>query len=107
MLPLPTLLLACCALLPLSAAAQFTSRDVTRFYQVYDAAAGRPKAAALQQGYLDGGSEGLRGFIPQRIVSADNLARQVSQRPAEYAGARACLPVMEAMKDRVPAWSRA
>lgn len=61
---LPRLLLACCALLPLSVAAQFTSRDVTRFYQVYDAAGGCPLAASLQQGYLDDGSAGLSGFIP-------------------------------------------
>jgi len=100
---LPKLLLACCALLPLSAAAQFTSRDVTRFYQVYDAARGQPTAAGLQQGYLDGGSEGLHGFIPHRIVSADNLAQQVRRQPAVYADARSCLPVMDAMKDRVPA----
>ncbi|WP_313032940.1 DUF2268 domain-containing putative Zn-dependent protease [Massilia alkalitolerans] len=100
---LPKLLLACCAILPLSAAAQFTSRDVTRFYQVYDAASGQPTAASLQQGYLDGGSEGLHGYIPHRIVSADNLAQQVRRQPAVYADARSCLPVMDAMKDRVPA----
>lgn len=89
-----------------SAAAQFTSRNVTRFYQVYDAARGQPTAVGLQQGYLDGGSEGLRGFIPHRIVSANNLAQQVRRQPAFYVDARGCLPVMDAMQARLPADER-
>lgn len=100
---LTKIVLAFAAAFSTSAFAQFTSTDVTRFYQVYDAAKGRPGAAELQRGYLDGGSPGVQGFIPHRIVSADNLASRIARQPAIYEKARGCLPALATLQQRVPA----
>src|SRR5471030_792703 len=65
-----------------SATAQLATGDVALFYRVYDAAHGKPDAATLQRDYLDAGSDGLRDFIPYRILSADQLAQQIARMPA-------------------------
>jgi hypothetical protein len=42
--------------------------DVDLFYKTYDAAGGAPRADALQHGYIDVGSDGVRQFVPKRIA---------------------------------------
>jgi len=49
---------------------EISTSDVDLFYRVYDPAKGSPTAEALQRDYLDAGSDGLRHFIPHRIISA-------------------------------------
>src|SRR5471032_3003587 len=67
-----------------SATAQLATGDVALFYRVYDAAHGKPDAATLQRDYLDAGSDGLRDFIPYRILSADQLAQQIARMAELY-----------------------
>lgn len=45
------------------------------------AAGGKPDAPALQRGYRDVGSPGVRDFIPDRITSATELAAKVAREP--------------------------
>lgn len=76
-------------------------QDVDRFFRVLDAAGGRPDAATLQRDYLDAGSAGLREFIPNRIESADALARKIAENPAIYARARQCSAGLPSVERRV------
>lgn len=78
------------------------SADVELFFRIYDAADSKPDAAALQP-YLDQGSPGVQDFIPNRIVSADNLAKVIADKPEIYAAARACAGELGAVKERVRA----
>lgn len=73
--------------------------DADRFFAVYDAANGKPDAAALQQGYLDAGSKAVRQFTPQRIISADALASKIAERPEIYADARECWRTLPDVSD--------
>jgi hypothetical protein len=64
--------------------------DVALFWHAWDVWQGRehgdPKqlAPVLQVEYLDKGSDGVHGFIPQRIVSAQNLAAEILKDVAYY-----------------------
>jgi hypothetical protein len=75
--------------------------DVTSFYRLYDAADGRPSAATLQRDYIDKGTDGVRQFVPHRIVSGDALAREVSDEAAAYRQARSCMAVLPAVKRKL------
>src|SRR5471032_2156905 len=91
-----------------AAMAQLETSDVALFYRVYDAAHGKPDAATLQRDYLDAGSDGLRDFIPYRILSADQLAadrpdaghlRERAQLPAGAGGTGAARAVADRAHD--------
>lgn len=75
--------------------------DVDLFYRIYDAAGGHPDAPTLQRDYLDAGSEGVRQFIPQRIRSADALAKAVATQRDVYEKARACAAALPAARARL------
>jgi hypothetical protein len=75
--------------------------DVDLFYRIYDAVNGMPSAEALQKGYVDAGSEGVRQFVPHRIISGEALATAVSRHHADYEGARKCLSALPAVKTRL------
>ncbi len=75
--------------------------DVALFYRVYDAAGGAPTAAVLQRDYLDAGSDALRQFIPNRIVSSEKLAQSIREKPSAYERARACMAALPDVRDRV------
>ncbi|MCJ2182351.1 DUF2268 domain-containing protein [Novosphingobium sp. 1949] len=75
--------------------------DVALFYQLYDAAHGRPSAQTLQDAYLDAGTDGLREFIPDRIRSADALAQKVADEPAIYEKARSCMGALPTVRTRL------
>jgi hypothetical protein len=77
--------------------------DVDLFYRVYDAADGAPSAATLQKDYLDAGSDGLKQFIPQRIVSADKLAEAIRKHAETYERARTCAAELPDVRQRVAA----
>jgi hypothetical protein len=81
--------------------AEVRTGDVALFYKVYDAAHGAPTARALQTGYIDAGSDGVRQFIPDRIKSADALAAKIAQDRGVYDRARACMSVLPAVKARL------
>lgn len=82
--------------------ARISTEDVSAFFQIYDAAAGRPGAAALQT-YLDRGSIGVQGFIPNRIESSAHLAEVIAQEPQVYVDARACAQALGNVEGRVRA----
>jgi len=77
--------------------------DVTRFYQVYDAAGGHPSAAQLQQDYLDAGSDGLHQLAKLRNVTGERIADALAKRPEMYVEARKCVAVLPRVRQRLHA----
>ena len=77
--------------------------DVELFYRVYDAANGAPSAEVLQSDYLDAGSDGLRQFIPSRIISADALAKAINKNRDTYEKARTCAAELPDVRQRLAA----
>jgi hypothetical protein len=82
---------------------EIRTSDVELFYRIYDAAHGSPSAAVLQREYLDAASDGVRQFIPDRIVSAESLAEQTAKRRSVYEKARHCAATLPAVRQRVSA----
>lgn len=77
--------------------------DVDLFFRVYDAANGAPSAEVLQRDYLDAGSDGLRQFIPNRIISAAELAQAISKHRDTYERARTCAAELPDVRQRLAA----
>lgn len=77
--------------------------DVERFYAVYDAAGGKPTAQALQQGYLDPGTEALRQFAADRIGGMQRLAERIARQPQAYENARDCARRLPQVREGVRA----
>lgn len=75
--------------------------DVTTFYQLYDAANGKPSASALQQDYIDTGTDGVRQFVPYRIISGEALAKEVANEGTTYRQARSCMEALPAVKSKL------
>lgn len=75
--------------------------DVAKFFEIYDAANGEPKASALQQNYIDSGSPGLHDFVPNRIVSGERLAASITRNPNTYLRARECLRIVPGTKAKL------
>jgi hypothetical protein len=75
--------------------------DVNLFYRIYDAADGAPTGDALQHGYIDAGSDGVRQFVPGRIESGDDLAATIAKNRDVYDHARDCMRVLPAVKARL------
>jgi hypothetical protein len=82
-------------------APEISTADVDLFYRVYDAAKGKPSIEALRRNYLEAGSDGLRDFIPHRIISASRLAEQIMRKPSVYKKARRCSAVLPAVRARI------
>jgi hypothetical protein len=80
---------------------EISTADVELFYRVYDAARGKPSIEALRLDYLEAGSDGLRHFIPHRIISASRLAEQIVRNPAVYKKARRCSAALPAVRARI------
>lgn len=80
---------------------QVRTSDVTAFYRLYDAADGKPAPEALQRSYIDQGTEGVRQFVPHRIVSGEALAKEVAGDPGVYRNARSCMRVLPAVKAKL------
>ncbi len=80
---------------------QILTEDVTRFYQVYDAAGGHPTAEQLDRDYLTPGTPGLHEFAHLRRVTGPAIADAIEKRPQIYADARRCLSALPAVKQRL------
>jgi glyoxylase-like metal-dependent hydrolase (beta-lactamase superfamily II) len=67
----------------------FLTKDIDHFWKAFDIykkdTAGNPFGSL----YIDLGSAGLKGFIPNRIISADNLLEVVRKRRRDYENVRA------------------
>ncbi len=79
------------------------TRDVTRFYKLYDAAHGHPTAAQLQRDYLDPGSEGLHHLAKLRHVTGKTIAATLARNPQIYADAKRCMAVLPQVRTRLHA----
>jgi hypothetical protein len=77
------------------------AQDVTRFYQIYDAAHGHPSALQLDQMYLTPGSEALHEFARLRNVTGARIADTIEKNQAIYEQARSCLAVLPSVKQRL------
>src|SRR5580693_7825173 len=77
------------------------TQDVIRFFEIYDAADGRPTEEQLQRDYIDSGSEGLHQFAKVRNLSGHTLARALALRPADYSGARRCVAALDDVRRRL------
>jgi hypothetical protein len=105
---LPTIV--CAAFLALAGSAlaaprgpEIRTEDVTRFYQVYDAAGGHPTADQLDRGYLAPGSAGLHEFAQLRWVTGARIADTNAKTPQVYTGARRCLTALPGVTRRLTA----
>ena len=83
------------------AAPEIHTEDVVRFYDIYDAADGRPTAEQLQRDYLDAGSEGLHQLAKLRNVTGVRIAETLAKSPQLYVDARRCMAVLPAVRQRV------
>jgi hypothetical protein len=67
-----------------------STADIDRFWHAFDewktqtGSAPERLASLLQRDYLDGASQGVEDFIPNRIISADALAKRILQEPVYY-----------------------
>ncbi len=77
------------------------TKDVTRFYQIYDSSGAHPTANQLDHSYIDQGSDGLRQFAKLRNVSGATIVDAIKKRPQIYADARRCLTALPAVKRRL------
>jgi len=97
-------LLGACSSLPWTGGgSSFVVEDAERFAALF--ADGRiPGAPLLKTAYLDRGSPGVAIFTPNRIESAENLAKAVAGDTAAYRRAiSVCLPVARQMQDEASA----
>jgi hypothetical protein len=77
------------------------TEDVQRFYRLYDAAGGHPRAEQLQHDYIEAGSAGLRHFAKARNVTGSRIVAALAEHPGLYSGARACTAVLPQVRERV------
>jgi hypothetical protein len=77
--------------------------DVYRFYEIFDAANGRPTATQLQVDYLDAGSPGLRIFAEQRNTTGARIADAIAARPEIFSDAKRCMEVLPNVRRRLEA----
>jgi len=75
--------------------------DVERFYEIYDAANGRPTVEQLQRDYLDAGTDGLRTLAKVRNVTAGSIVENIAKRPEIYTNAKRCLAVLPRVRQRL------
>src|SRR5687768_15924917 len=86
---------------PAAASPEIHIEDVERFYEIYDAANGRPTAEQLQRNYIGAGSEGLHTLARLRNVTGARIAETLAKNPQIYSNARRCMAVLPRVKERV------
>ena len=77
--------------------------DVARFYNIYDAAHGRPTAQELQRDYIDRGSPGLHHLAEIRNVTGETIAKAIAAHPQIFDDAKRCMLVLPRVRPRVVA----
>jgi len=90
---------ACCieagAAPPEPLSTRIDMQDAERFAAVFRSSGGKPTAAQLQAGYLNGAGRGVAIFTPGRIEDANNLAAAVAKESEHYRHAiDTCLPLI-------------
>lgn len=66
----------------------FSTEDIDNFWKAFDRFKSDTTTNPFGEGYLETGSQGVKGFIPYRIKSAANLFEVVKRRTAEYENIR-------------------
>lgn len=66
----------------------FITKDIDNFWKAFDMFKKDTTVNPFGKAYIDIGSAGVKGFIPNRIVSADNLLKVVRKRNSDYENAR-------------------
>lgn len=95
-------IVALCLATPVWAAGpRILTGDVTRFYEVYDRAGGKPTAEQLDRDYLAHGSAGLKHFAELRRVTGVRMAETLEKRPEIYVEARRCMSVLPEVTRRL------
>lgn len=101
---------ACIAALPAffasgvaAAGPDIVTRDVDRFYAIYDAAGGAPTADQLQKDYLGEASAGLLRFSEMRTITGERIAQALQKNPGMYRDARHCADTLPAVRVRLAA----
>jgi hypothetical protein len=74
--------------------------DVTRFFEVYDAAGGHPTGERLQSDYLNTGSDGLHNLARLRKITGARIAENIEKDPAVYSEARTCQAILPQARKR-------
>jgi hypothetical protein len=69
--------------------ARLIDSDVRLFWGILDRSTPESLVELLQREYLEGGTHAVRDFIPSRIMSAERLAQQVTERRERYEASRA------------------
>ncbi|MDI9239555.1 DUF2268 domain-containing putative Zn-dependent protease [Lysobacter sp. LF1] len=82
---------------------QILTEDVTRFYAMYDATAGKPTVEQIEQDYLARGTPSLHEFAKLRRVTAQSIADRMARDPAIYANAKQCMTTLPAVEKRLTA----
>lgn len=95
--------LACVASPAAAASAEIVTRDVDRFYAIYDAADGTPTAEQLQRDYLGHASPGLVRFAGMRRITGERIAAALHNDPGIYRDARRCADTLPAVRSRLSA----
>lgn len=95
--------LACAAPPAAAASAEIVTRDVDRFYTIYDAADGTPTAEQLQRDYLGHASPGLVRFAGMRRITGERIAAALHKDPGIYRDARRCADTLPAVRTRLSA----
>lgn len=68
--------------------AMIITEDIERFWSAYDISSNENLTELLQTEYIDKGTPGLKGFLPNRIISSKALAATVEQNLSYYKSAR-------------------
>ena len=69
--------------------AQLVTSDIPLFWDAFDRASFKGAASTFQHDYIDAGSQGVKDFVPDRIVNGEQLARLVASRMRYYNAIRA------------------
>lgn len=80
---------------------EIVTTDLDNFWIAFEAAKPDLKPEVFQKLYLDKGSEGVKGFIPGRIKSAENLAKRVQQRINYYSSIKPSTDKIAGMQDDI------
>lgn len=81
--------------------ARIVTSDVTLFWQVLDRSTPETLVDLLHCEYLRGATGAVRDFIPYRIVSANRLAKTVTERRQRYEQARASSLAVDTMEGAI------
>lgn len=80
---------------------EIITSDLAHFWQAFEQSGPAFKADAFQKLYIDQGSKGLKGFMSNRIKSAEYLSKVISSHPKYYASIRSSTDSITGMKDEI------